>query len=85
MAAHQRTLDKTKDVIRKQLHQDCSNTTGSFPTATSSAYPSVNGAQESSSEYCGDFPAEGQQQQQQQQKWHPYQVIGLSSYNEPLI
>ncbi|OXU26895.1 hypothetical protein TSAR_015815 [Trichomalopsis sarcophagae] len=72
MAAHQRTLDKTKDVIRKQL-QDCVPSNGPFPTGPS-AYP-VNGAQESSSDYCGEFAAEGQQQ-----KWHPYQN-GVNAYH----
>ncbi|XP_031780243.1 ras-interacting protein RIP3 isoform X2 [Nasonia vitripennis] len=72
MAAHQRTLDKTKDVIRKQL-QDCVPQNGPFPTGPS-AYP-VNGAQEANSDYCGDFTPEGQQQ-----KWHPYQN-GVSAYH----
>jgi hypothetical protein len=61
MAAHQRTLDKTKDVIRKQL--ECGAAGFSVP-----GYP--GDYQQEGPDYC-DF-AEGQ-------KWHPYQVIGLSS------
>ena len=72
MAVHQRTLDKTKEVIRKQI--ECA-AGGAFPVSSygdfvphgTSSSGNSNTNQESN-DYCtvGEF-GEGQ-------KWHPYQV-----------
>ena len=66
MAAHQRTLDKTKEVIRKQI--ECA-ASGAFPGPGYGDFVSANpNANQEGNDYCmmGEFP-DGQ-------KWHPYQV-----------
>lgn len=75
MAAHQRTLDQTKEVLRKQI--ECA-ASGAFPGpgygdfvshgTPSSTNPNAN---QEGNDYCvmGEFP-DGQ-------KWHPYQVCKI--------
>ena len=78
--AHQRTLDKTKDAIRKQLECGLSSNGAGYPGSgypgggdyASSSGAAANGpvvTPDNNGDYCAvsDF-ADGQ-------KWHPYQVI----------